>query len=271
MFKAHFISGLPRSGSTLLSAILKQNPRFTAGISSPVGNLINATLPQMSGSSELAVFFDQEKRQRILRGLFTGYYGALSDDCVVFDTNRQWTTRMAMLDRLFPGSRVICCVRDIGWIFDSFERAIRNNPLHMSRLGGEKPVSTVYGRTENFMNTDHGIVGFPWSGLREAWFSEYAQNLIMVPYDRLAGDPVATIKALYEILEEPLFAHRFDDVEYEEEKFDAQAGTPNLHKVRKNVTLDEREPVIPPDLFQKYAGSNFWNNPKLNSKNVVIL
>ena len=121
------------------------------------------------------------------------------------------------------------------------------------------------------MNTDHGIVGFPWSGLREAWFSEYAQNLIMVPYDRLAGDPVATIKALYEILEEPLFAHRFDDVEYEEEKFDAQAGTPNLHKVRKNVTLDEREPVIPPDLFQKYAGSNFWNNPKLNSKNVVIL
>ncbi|MBD9680249.1 sulfotransferase, partial [Pseudomonas sp. PDM18] len=33
----HFISGLPRSGSTLLSAILLQNPRFHAGMSSPVG------------------------------------------------------------------------------------------------------------------------------------------------------------------------------------------------------------------------------------------
>ena len=31
----HFISGLPRSGSTLLSAILLQNPRFHAGMSSP--------------------------------------------------------------------------------------------------------------------------------------------------------------------------------------------------------------------------------------------
>jgi sulfotransferase len=32
----HFISGRPRSGSTLLSAILSQNPRFNAGVSSPL-------------------------------------------------------------------------------------------------------------------------------------------------------------------------------------------------------------------------------------------
>jgi sulfotransferase len=34
----HFISGLPRSGSTLLSAILRQNPRFHAGMTGPVGH-----------------------------------------------------------------------------------------------------------------------------------------------------------------------------------------------------------------------------------------
>jgi sulfotransferase len=32
----HFIAGLPRSGSTLLVALLRQNPRFAARISSPV-------------------------------------------------------------------------------------------------------------------------------------------------------------------------------------------------------------------------------------------
>lgn len=36
----HFISGLPRSGSTLMEAILRQNPRFSAGMSNPVANLI---------------------------------------------------------------------------------------------------------------------------------------------------------------------------------------------------------------------------------------
>jgi len=36
MEKLHFISGLPRSGSTMLSSILKQNPRFTASMTDPV-------------------------------------------------------------------------------------------------------------------------------------------------------------------------------------------------------------------------------------------
>src|SRR3569832_2806671 len=39
MKKYHFISGLPRSGSTLLAALLLQNPRFHAGMTSPVGTL----------------------------------------------------------------------------------------------------------------------------------------------------------------------------------------------------------------------------------------
>ena len=45
MKQYYFISGLPRSGSTLLSGILKQNPHFYADIASPVealtGNMID--------------------------------------------------------------------------------------------------------------------------------------------------------------------------------------------------------------------------------------
>ena len=36
----HFLSGLPRSGSTLLGALLKQNPKLHSGMSSPVGGLV---------------------------------------------------------------------------------------------------------------------------------------------------------------------------------------------------------------------------------------
>ena len=38
----HFISGLPRSGSTLLAGILRQNPRFHAAMTSPVGAMYMA-------------------------------------------------------------------------------------------------------------------------------------------------------------------------------------------------------------------------------------
>lgn len=45
-----FISGLPRSGSTLLSAILRQNPEFYADISSPVQGLVASTINVITGS-----------------------------------------------------------------------------------------------------------------------------------------------------------------------------------------------------------------------------
>ena len=53
--RLHFISGLPRSGSTLLAALLRQNPRFTAGMSSPVYPLFRSMLTETSARNEGAV------------------------------------------------------------------------------------------------------------------------------------------------------------------------------------------------------------------------
>ena len=44
----HFISGLPRSGSGLLAAILQQNPRLTASFQSPIGQVVTAAVKHMS-------------------------------------------------------------------------------------------------------------------------------------------------------------------------------------------------------------------------------
>ncbi|MFB8794955.1 MAG: sulfotransferase [Microcoleus sp.] len=54
--KAHFISGLPRSGSTLLAALLRQNPRFHAAMTSPVGGLVERMLSAMSEDNECSLF-----------------------------------------------------------------------------------------------------------------------------------------------------------------------------------------------------------------------
>jgi hypothetical protein len=70
----HFISGLPRSGSTLLAALLRQNPRFHAGMTSPVGTLFTGMLNQFSAGSEFGPVIDQPLRRRLLRGLFDAYY-----------------------------------------------------------------------------------------------------------------------------------------------------------------------------------------------------
>lgn len=266
----HFISGLPRSGSTLLSAILQQNPRFSAAMTSPVASLIGAVHPKMCGG-EFAGFFDDAKRVSVLRSMVRGYYQDAPDDHVVFDTNRSWTGRAPLLGELYSKARIICCVREVGWIIDSVERMLAKNPLQLSRVFNFQPGTSVYSRVETLMNSENGLIGLPWSTLREAWFGPEAKRLVIVPYEHLAKNPARVLEALYAELEEPAFAHDFDNVVYDEPDYDSHLGMPGLHRVEGKVEYRERSPCIPPDLFAKYAGTNFWDKPELNPRGVKIL
>src|SRR5215831_4561343 len=205
--RLHLISGLPRSGSTLLCALLRQNPRFTPAMTSPVASLISAVMPKMNGASEFAVFFDDQRRRAILRGVFDSYYADVPAADVVFDTNRTWTARAPLLADLYPQARIICCVREVGWIIDSIECMLHKNPLQLSRIFNFQPGGTIYSRVETLMNSDNGLIGLAWTSFREAWFSENAKRLIVVSYDNLASRPEVTMKRLYAELGEPPFQH----------------------------------------------------------------
>src|SRR4051812_42292872 len=198
--RLHLIAGLPRSGSTLLCALLRQNPRFTASMTSPVASLIGALMPKMSGGSEFSVFFDDQRRRALLRGIFDNYYADVPEGRVVFDTNRTWSGRAQLLSELYPQARIICCVREVGWIIDSVERMLRRNPLQLSRIFNFQPGGSVYSRTEILMNSDNGLIGHAWALLREAWFGENAKRLIVVSYNSLVSQPAATMARLYQEL-----------------------------------------------------------------------
>ena len=131
MATMHFISGLPRSGSTLLAAVLRQNPRFQAGMSGPLAGLFGALLSEMSARNEFSVFIDDTQRERILHGLFDDFY-ADSPAEVIFDTSRGWCARMPALARLFPDAKVIACVREVPWVVDSIERLVQRNAFSPS-------------------------------------------------------------------------------------------------------------------------------------------
>ena len=271
MQKVHLISGLPRSGSTLLAALLRQNPRFGAAVTSPVASMMMALLPRMSGTAEFAPFFTDESRYRILRNLFAAYYDTHTPPEVIFDTNRLWTAYLPLADKLFPEARVICCVREVSWVLDSFERLIRKNPAHVPVTFNGRTDRNVYSRVETLMNTESGLVGLAWSSLREAWFGEHAGKLIVIRYESLAREPEQIIRNLYRHLGEAPYTHRFDDIAYDEMDYDRRLGMPGLHRVKQRVEFAERTTVLPPDLFHKYADLNFWLNDKLNLKRVTVL
>ena len=266
----HFISGLPRSGSTLLAAILRQNPRFHAGMSSPVGSLFMALQGAMSRRNEAAVFIDEAQKRELLKGLFDNYYHSIHPRQLVFDTNRAWCSKLPTLVKLFPEARVVCCVRHVPWIMDSIERLIRENAFDLSGIFGFESLNTVYTRV-NRLAASEGLVGLALDALREAFWGENSGRLILVGYEALAKNPKVTLSQLYAFLDEPWFEHDFDNVEYEANDFDLALGTPNLHKVRRRVEWIERTTVLPPELFNRFTNDAFWAYPDLNTNGVKVV
>jgi sulfotransferase len=266
----HFISGLPRSGSTLLSAILRQNPRFHAAMTSPVGAMYMALESAMSRRNETAVFFNDTQRRDVLRGLFTNYYNALQAEKLVFDTNRIWCAKLPALTKLFPNARVVCCVRNIAWIMDSIERLVRKNAFELSGMFGFEPGSTVYTRL-NRIATSEGMVGFALDALKEGFFGEHGSRLVLVEYEALARAPRSTMEHLYTALGEPHYLHNFENVEYEADEFDLALGAPGLHAIRRKVDWIERQSVLPPELFRRFDGDMFWRYLEANIRGATII
>lgn len=266
----HFISGLPRSGSTLLAAILRQNPALWAGMSGPVASLVMALQRQMSAENEGHVFIGDAQRRAVLRGVFDNFYADVHPMRTVLDTNRAWCGKTPLLAELFPQARVIACVRHMPWIVDSFERLTRRNALEPSGIFRFDPGGTVYSRFNALTGSD-GPVGGAFDALRDAFWGEQAPNLMLLTYQTLTHDPAAALAAVYDFLGLEPFAHDFENVVYEADEFDRKLGAPGLHRVDRAVRPNERTTVLPPDLFARLEADSFWLDPSRNTRGVRVV
>lgn len=269
--KIHFISGLPRSGSTLLSALLRQNPLFASGISSPVAQMLATMQQVLSGRSEFHSEVSDVKRQAVLRGVVCNYFADVPLDKVVFDTNRTWCSKIDTLMDLFPDAKLLCCVRPLCWIFDSFERVVRRNSLEPSRLFNYEATGTVYSRVETLNHPVSGPVGSSYNGLKEAFYGDHASRLLLVNYESLAKDPQKVMRAIYGFLGEQPYEHNRDSVKFEAPEFDRRLGVRGLHQVCGRVQFVERQTILPPDIFARFENASFWGIPQHNSRGVRIV
>ncbi|MEG4804090.1 sulfotransferase [Microcoleus sp. ARI1-B5] len=268
--KAHFISGLPRSGSTLLAALLRQNPRFHAAMTSPVGGLAERMLEAMSEDNEFSTFISLEQKRALILSIFSAYYHLQADKEIIFDTNRLWCSKLPLIQELFPEAKVICCVRNIAWIMDSIELLIRRNAFDVSRLfNNPAERATVYSRTEA-LSQGSRLVGYAYNALQEAFYSEQSASLLLVDYDLLTIKPAKTMSLIYQFLGEEPFEHDFENVQYQEPEFDNKLKTTGLHQVRAQVEFKPRKTILPPDLFERFDGLSFWTEATNSRASAIV-
>jgi sulfotransferase len=267
----HFIAGLPRSGSTLLSSILNQNPRFSASITDALISYVRSIIVNTDAGSGIKSLVPVEKQRKMIHALMDAYYYDGNEVC--FNTNRTWAAHTNLIEDLYPHSKIILCIRDVPWILDSFEKLHQNTPYDLKAIYGNQDLPTVYHRTNSLIDLHaggNGLVGHSILNTKQALFSSQQKSICVIEYETLCKYPQAVMQKLYEFLDEPWFDHDFMDVSANYDEYDRALNMKDLHKVRRQVSLIKRTPILPQDLWQRWESETFWNQDFDHIKQKVL-
>lgn len=254
MKKYYFISGLPRSGSTLLSTILRQNPDFYADISSPIQTITETSVDIIS-CNESNPLVSINQRKNLMYGIFDGYYQHINKN-IIFDTSRRWTNNTNFLKELFPYTKIICTVRDIVNILNSFELIFNTNCFYTKQINEKIFSQNIFHRIDEIF--ERQIVdnySFLLSG-----YKLNPEMIYFVEYENLCKNPDKIIKQIYDFLEEPYYQHDFSNLIYSNEKFDTVCKVKDLHLVKKNINDNPSKCILPDEIIHNYKKKNmeFW-------------
>lgn len=252
-----FIAGLPRSGSTLLSSILSQNPKCYAGITSPVYSFVSSML-QVSQNGTNHVITEDNKKE-IIKSIFDIVYKDKPNE-IIFDTNRAWPLNLEMLHDIMPSVKIICCVRSIDDILNSFETLYRKKLYSTPTEIYGSAYQTVHARCNSLMSWD-GLVGFSLNALKQGIHSTTPGSMMFLEYDSLIADPDRTLDEIYKFLGIEPFQHTFNNLsQIDDGGCDSDVLLPGLHTVKPTITTDQNHMLLPYDIIELYRDKEYWRN-----------
>jgi len=264
--KFFFISGLPRSGSTLLCNILAQNTdlfvsKSTSGCHDILFNIRNQWDKLIEHQAEGV---DYSQLRRVLESVLNNYH--TTDKNIIIDKGRGWLSLIEMLIFILGHMpKIIVPVRNISEILSSFEKLWRQN-TGFSEWDFEREnyfkAQTTEGRCE-ILSTGNEPVGLAYNRVKDAINRGYKDNLLFVEFDSLTFDPKQTMQQISDYLEIPYFDYNFDNIEqYTQENDKEIHRIPNLHTIRPQIlpVPHVSKEILGEFLTNKYANLEIWRN-----------
>jgi len=243
----NFIAGLPRSGVSVLVALLRQNPRFRVGLNSPAEEMFSRTLARLTEGGEDADLLDDAQKIALLRAVTDSIYHARPDGAVVFDANRDWLHHVETLVRLYPLCRFVICLRNPASIVNSILMSKRVMPADPS-LG---PLVDAATGPESDLTKAIAL-------LRDALSSNHAERMLILDYDRLTDDPDEALDVLYDFLREAPYHHDYQEI----------GGT--TEGVNGPVIRSSGGAILPTRTVLQLSGRAFWRNLRRTDATMLL-
>lgn len=249
----HFISGLPRSGSLVLNSILNQNPRFQSSIPNPLSNFIKKIIIESNSQPDYLSQCPESKQVQLIRNLVNTYHSDSAAE-VCFNTNFEWSSLLPILDVTHPDSKIICCVRDIPNILNSFEKLFKQNPFACSSLFNEETIETVYTRSTSLMMPG-SVLRNAYDSLKEIITGPQKHKVMILEFQYLCSSPEKIMRSLYNFIGEPYYEHDFSNLKF---THTGHTNIKNLYNVRPILESCATEFIIPPDIINQFSNLEVW-------------
>lgn len=249
----HFLSGLPRSGSTLLASILNQNSDVYVTPTSPMLNVAVKMQEAWREDPTVKANYYEEQARNITRAILPAFWQHRPEG-IIIDKGRGWAKNMPTANALFGKEiKVIVCERDLPSIMASWLELIRKQP------GCSVDMNI---RSKGFAATDENRMAEMWYTMvkdcMEGWQQirrEVPHQIIRVHYDDLVGDTAGTLVKIADFLELPAWNYDLNNIENDTVDDDLVAwGFSGLHTIRKQVgkTCRPAAEVLGGNLYKRF-------------------
>jgi sulfotransferase len=258
----HFLAGLPRSGNTLLSAILNQNPQIYSSPLSPLDGYYYDLENKMQGDEHVIRNKNNDNSKEIFKNLIVNYYQNINKP-IIIDREKAWGVgeNLNLIKKyITPTPKIIFTTRPIVEILASFitllpEHSYIDMEMRNTRWWYKDYLTKDDNRCDYLMRP-YGGIDQTLLTFNEIRKSENKNIFCLVKYDDLTNNPQDTMKNIYNFLELPDYKHDFNKIQKLEKDNDEVLGHPsNLHEVRpklKKVSKDPKE-VLSEYVINKYS------------------
>jgi sulfotransferase len=260
----HFMAGLPRSGSTVLSALLNQNPEIYSSPQTDLLSMLYEVESKIPTYESYQAKLMHPNFSSVLYGITDNFYAPI-DKPVVIDKNRGWGTPYNW-DNLSlyvnPEGKVILTMRPILQVLASFVRVAQKTnkaTASMPYLNDNLWVSHYRDLTDAQVDN----IMAPNGEMDRAIFSianllnNHKERVRVVWFDDLLDSPQETMNAIYDFLGLDPFDHNFNNIKAIDNHDDlAGYGMLGLHDVGKKLA---RPKTKVENYLSKYAIQKYEN------------
>ena len=199
---------MPRSGNTLFSTVMSQNPKIASTANSITLEIMKDLHLLLKQTDVFQNFPDHNSLDNVLDSVFDTYYKDWSQEIIIDRGPVMTPGNFALMQKHYKRPfKCIVLVRDLMDVLASYMQWYTENPdAFLNRVNlknDEEKLSMI-------MNKD-GAVAKELDAIKNAY--NYPDICHFVKYDDLVANPEQEFRKIYEFIEEPYYSHYFDNLQ----------------------------------------------------------